>query len=367
MNAMIEGTGRLTVENAVELIPAIETYGKMIAVSKLFGSLSEAQGQTIVLMALSDGMPISEMKRRFHVVSNNLSMRADYMLAEFRRLGGKYRWAKDGDDGNEAVIHAEFGGEARDVPYSIDDARKEGLVKKDSRWEKNPGSMLRARAQTKMVRMLAPEVLAGFITEDEAADIADRHDGGEAVTRATATKPVAQKQQPASPAVVSDAAQPTEGLATGQQISRLVELFGALQVPADKQLTAMQKRGARDMASLSESAAAEMIAALEAKLPATVESVSGESRLDPQATSGESPGPCSETQIEQIKTLMRQLSQMEGQADIGERVKAKLASHGMAKLADLNATEAEAMLQALTVKNMEAFFDADLKGHSKNV
>lgn len=349
----------ITYQN-VNPIDAVEKYGDMIALSGLFGCQNKPQGQALVLMAMSENLSITEMKRRYHIVNgNDLSMRADFMLAEFRRLGGEYSWVDQGDAGKQAILHVKFKTNELDVKFTIEDAKAQGLIRKGSRWEKDPGSMLRARATTKAVRMVCPEVIAGFPTDEEL-----EADGQ------VAAKPQTPKQEEQIPeaeytVTTSTPAQPApeaeEGKATGNQIKELTKLFTDLGIPADAQLKAIQKRGARDMGDLSQEGAHEIIAALRSKLNETVEAPSV---AKDDVHSGPADGPCDQQQIDEIKNQIKQLAQTDGDA-IPNRIKAHLTSQGM-KVADLSSSEAQQLLDCLAKKNLEAFFDASLKGAAKN-
>lgn len=59
------------------------------------------------------------------------------------------------------------------VTYTIDDAKKAGLVRQYSNWEKDPRTQLSARASAQLCRILFEDDLAGMAyTSEEAADIA---------------------------------------------------------------------------------------------------------------------------------------------------------------------------------------------------
>lgn len=163
--------------SAIQQIPAyskigdltswVEKTGEIIAKAQFFGCKTVEQGQAMALISVTEGISLLEIRRRYHVVGGNLDMRADYMRAQFRRIGGDYDWINDGDDGTEARMWVEYRGRKREVSYSMENAKLEGLVKKGSRWEKDPGSMLRARCSTKAIRMVASEVLEGLVTDEE--------------------------------------------------------------------------------------------------------------------------------------------------------------------------------------------------------
>jgi hypothetical protein len=356
-------------------LDAVRQYGEIIANAKFFGCSNVAQGQALVLMAMGEGVPITEMRRKYHIVGGTeLSMRADYMRAEFRRLGGEYWWIDQGDDGKQAVMRVKYKGNDLEVRYTIENAQQEGLIKSGSRWTKSPGDMLRARVSTKAIRMVCSEVLAGFPSEEELGfDGADAErtieakvvpPAVQALRDAVAKTPQADAPQNQGPAFVADG----EVLASGEQINTINELFKALGIQADRQSAAIRKRGAKDMGDLTETQADDLIASLvklsETRVEADVqiEEAAGETKADPEAAVLPVNSPAIQPQIDDIKRAMREIAQMDGQADIGERVKKKLASCGLAKLNDLSFDEAEVFKTALARKSLDAFFDMELRG-----
>lgn len=84
-------------------------------------------------------------------------MQTRAMLAKFRQRGGKVLWKKTTEKLCESVWHWE--GAKTTVTYTIEEAQNQGLIKPGSGWEKIPAEMLRARATTRAITMLAPEIL----------------------------------------------------------------------------------------------------------------------------------------------------------------------------------------------------------------
>lgn len=351
----MSGANTLTVANAAGLVEAVKEYGAIVAKSGFFGCEKVEQGQALVLMAFSDGVPIGRYQEKYHILGNKLTMKAEHMRSELRRLGGEYRWIKDGDDGQEAVLEIKYRGTVAQVRYSIDDAKREKLIKPKGNWETRPGDMLRARCSTKAIRMHASEVLDGMLSDEEAEAI-----GLDEPVTITAEPVQAlpnhdpEKEYRYEPVGVY-------GKATGQQIATLSDLFQQLNIHPDSQLAAMKKRGATDMSDLSTGGAADIIASLQTKLD---QATDAESKSDDSGHTQPSNGPCDQHQINQIKSLIKQLAQTDGEAE-PNKIKAHLLAHGL-KLADLSRSEADELLQGLAVKNMEAFFNRSLTGAAKN-
>jgi hypothetical protein len=58
------------------------------------------------------------------------------------------------------------------VQWTIDDAKRAGLVRKDSGWVTFPRRMLQARASSELCQMVFPDVIHGFVTVEELEDAA---------------------------------------------------------------------------------------------------------------------------------------------------------------------------------------------------
>ncbi len=158
-------------------IVAIEKLGEWISKSGLFGCEKVEQGMVLAMTSLAERRPVTEICRRYHIVKGKLAMRADAMLAEFNQRGGTHLWVKSDD--KEAILSLTKG-QFKDfkVSYTIKDAEKAHLCGKDGAklpgqtndgsWQKNPDALLRARATSKGIRMVDPNVVAGLVTPEEA-------------------------------------------------------------------------------------------------------------------------------------------------------------------------------------------------------
>jgi hypothetical protein len=136
--------------------------------------------------------------RDYHIVQGRLSKKALAALAEFRAKGGKHKWLSSGDAGAARpedhyaeVQLTDRDGNSLTYRYSMADANAEGLVKKDSRWTKRPGNMLRARCLSNGLGMLCPEIFAGDDSGDDEIPAESKMDLGK-------SEPQPANAQPAS-------------------------------------------------------------------------------------------------------------------------------------------------------------------------
>lgn len=142
-------------------IVAIEKVGGWLAKSGFFRTDRVEQGQTLMLMCWSLKISPFQLLRTHHIIDNQLSKKSLAALAEFREKGGKHRWLNIGDQGDEAIGEFTFEDNTITVRFTMDDARKQGLVRANSGWVKTPSNMLRARVISNAIGMLCPEIFAG--------------------------------------------------------------------------------------------------------------------------------------------------------------------------------------------------------------
>lgn len=251
-----QSTGAVSIWSRVsDPIAASESIGKWLSQTGMLGVKSPGEGAVVALSCMCDNMSLTEHGRRYHMVDGKQTMRADRMLAEFRAAGGRVKWLNVGDDGKEARAEFEYDGQSIELAYTVEDGRKSAGDKFDklgSNWQRDVGSMLRARLTTKAVRILAPELIAGVYDPGELADAgavdiqpqrsADQVNARRAELEAmndTATSPAAETvvDVPFETASAATAAepepeptnpQPLNEKASNDQLQKLVELGSKL-------------------------------------------------------------------------------------------------------------------------------------------
>ena len=153
-------------------LEAVKELGSWIARSGVFNCQKDEQGNMIALECLATRKTPFDFKREFHLVNGSLTMRSDAMLAGYRTRGGKVIWKQF--DSTAAIGVWKYDGNECEIGFTSEDAKIAGLLpaKPGSGWQKDPSAMLRARCISKAIRMLAPEVVAGLYSPEEAADLA---------------------------------------------------------------------------------------------------------------------------------------------------------------------------------------------------
>ena len=151
-------------------IEDLQKIAQNVAASAMFG-LNQAQAFTLMLLCEAEGLHPIQAVRRYHIIQGRPTMRADAMLAEMQRRGWDVEWANYSLDGQKATAsfaHPKQPGAS--VTYTMEDARKAGLVKDGSGWTKHPAAMLRARVISTACRMLDPGIIVGIYTPEEAEE-----------------------------------------------------------------------------------------------------------------------------------------------------------------------------------------------------
>jgi len=161
MNTEIQAYDKLNDKDGLELL------GNAIMRSQMFGAQTLEQGIILALQCMVEKKPPLEMAKNYHIIQGKLSKRADAMLADFRKAGGKFIFA---DLKNPTIQKAKVTFEDyKDfaVEYSIDDAKTAGVYNAKGAWVKYPGAMLRARLVSETLRAIAPEIVTGVYTPEE--------------------------------------------------------------------------------------------------------------------------------------------------------------------------------------------------------
>jgi hypothetical protein len=110
--------------------------------------------------------------RDFDVIQGRPAKKAEAMMRDFMRSGGKVEWHELADTAAEATFSHPQGGSLR-LRWDMDRAKKAELGSKDM-WRKYPRQMLRARLISEGVRTVFPLATSGMYVPEEVRDIDDR-------------------------------------------------------------------------------------------------------------------------------------------------------------------------------------------------
>lgn len=386
MSQELEIYGRIT-----DPLAAVQQLGAAIAKSKMFGCDNEAQGQVLALECMARRLPPLSLAERYHIVEGKLMMRYDAMLAEFTNLGGTYKVLER--TAEAAEIELTLSGQTIRERFTWDDAQKEplpfgkdGKIKKNWATPRSRRQMLWARTVSEGIRTICPRVNYGRVTPEEI----DRDDdaiagtvNGHAVPPLTAEQamaaasgkkkgkaegkpaaaPTSPNQEPVAGEVIDaeytvipptnpTPSATTPELCTAQQRDRINQYWGALEATDEQRTGMLAKRNVTRLRDLTVPQAAELIDKLAQAAASVGASLAGESTNATATHAVKNNDPCLPDQVEAIKAILTQ----RGQPELIQQVKAHLNTQGIAKIADLTISEADALKHSLEVKNLELFF-----------
>jgi len=261
-------SGAMSIYDRIDPMAYIERFGKVYWVTGAGGAKTKEEGELLALACLCERKTIFDINREFHLMDGKLSMRADAMLAKFRQIGGKHKWIKTGDDGLEASCDFTFDGQVTQVKFTIEDAKRAGLVKEKGNWIKTPGSMLRARVISNAIRMIAPEVVAGYYTPEENEDVAAERGVAPAVTAETAAAVKKRGKELRGEATAATGTTATTSPATGDVVDAEFTVAQEAKTEAAAQTSPAPETTATATATVTESTPAETTAATTSTAPA---------------------------------------------------------------------------------------------------
>lgn len=167
------------------------------------------QAVSLLLLAQAEGIHPIMALRRFHIMSDGKpSMRADAMAAGFRKIGGDIEWLNEADDGKAQYANWTLNGRTKRIGFTWAEAEKAGYTAKaGTNWHKDPASMLRARATSRAIRMMAPEIVVGLYTPEEMDELSLENAAAPRTTKAS-------KQAPEQVTATVVSSEPGKGAAT---------------------------------------------------------------------------------------------------------------------------------------------------------
>lgn len=155
--------------------------GELFARSLFFGTISPEQGATISILCEEGGISIAQWLASYNIVHDRPAMKADAMLAEFLRHGGKVDILERSSDRAAARLQVE-GGQAHDFALAWSEVENEPYAwvydKQTRQKVRNPKyatprsrmQMLWARMVSDAIRAIDPTVNSGLYTPEEVGD-----------------------------------------------------------------------------------------------------------------------------------------------------------------------------------------------------
>jgi len=147
-------------------------------------STSREQAMAIVQTGRELGLQPFQSLRSMSFISGRLTMSVQLQLALAKRQGVRLESLNETNESCSVTLGR--GDERITCTYTIDDARKAGLVKPGGAWEKYGRQMLRWRAIGDALRLIAPDLVMGLLDPIEAESIGPVPIGSDPVHEAQA-------------------------------------------------------------------------------------------------------------------------------------------------------------------------------------
>jgi hypothetical protein len=155
------------------LIPVPLTYEERfagaVAKSGFVPGVSSTSQALVKIQAGSEfGIKPMQALAAFHVVEGKISMAPQAQLGILRRSGRDFRVVERSEKAAEIAFVEKDGSVRGKLRFTIEEAKKAGLVKPRGAWETYPANMLWWRAVANGIRLYYPELTLGaFYTPDE--------------------------------------------------------------------------------------------------------------------------------------------------------------------------------------------------------
>ncbi len=153
----------------VATLADIKEMAASVAESGLFGMKDQRQAMALMLVCQSEGCHPMAAVGRYHVFQGKASWKSEALLANFQTRGGTVKWVTRTETECEAVFTSAGCPDGLTVRWTIDEARRAGLVGKDN-WKSYPRQMLSARVVAEGVRATDPGAMGGVPTREEVED-----------------------------------------------------------------------------------------------------------------------------------------------------------------------------------------------------
>jgi len=139
-----------------------------VAKSGLFGMKQPEQAFALMMLAQAEGLHPMIAARDYDIIQGRPSKKAEAMLRDFQRSGGKVEWHELTDARADATFSHPQGGAFR-CDWDLARAKKAGLGGKEM-WTKYSRQMLRARCVSEGCKTVFPSSTSGMYTPEEVQD-----------------------------------------------------------------------------------------------------------------------------------------------------------------------------------------------------
>ena len=130
---------------------------------------SKHQAMGIVQAGKEMGLQPLQSLRTMNFIKGRLAMKVELQLAMARHKG--VTMGKCEGDNKKCTVTLKRGEEEVTCEYTIEDGKTAGLVSTGGNWAKYPRQMLRWRAIGDALRLIAPDIVLGLLSPEEAESL----------------------------------------------------------------------------------------------------------------------------------------------------------------------------------------------------
>ena len=150
--------------------------------SRVYGNFPSWQAALAALMQGRElGIPAIASMRLTHVIEGKLAMHAHLIIGLIHKSGKATTFKPTERSATKSTWKGHRKGDSDPEPtiitYTIEDAKRAGLVRGGSNWEKRPAEMLSKTAGVQLARLLWPDVVGGlYFPEELGHDVAEERE-----------------------------------------------------------------------------------------------------------------------------------------------------------------------------------------------
>lgn len=164
----------------LQLDPRSMDDARLLAVdmfkSRLFSAYGTPQGVLATIMLGRElGLSAMAALRMIHIIEGKQGLSAQLMVALVLKSQVAEYFEPISFDEEQATFETKRKGARNPVrlQHTVAMAERAQLLKKDSNWQKIPGDMVLARAQSRLCRLVYPDIIGGLYTPDELRELRD--------------------------------------------------------------------------------------------------------------------------------------------------------------------------------------------------
>lgn len=160
----------LTVRSPEGMIPfeKIQSMAEVFFKSGMFMDVKSAYQATVKIMAGQEiGIPPIVAMTKIYIVKGKVAVGAELLGAMVKRSGRYDYHVTEYIDTAVTLVFTDQGKDVFTSRFTMDDARKAGLIAQGGSWEKFPRAMLMSKALSQGARIVAPECISGVYTPED--------------------------------------------------------------------------------------------------------------------------------------------------------------------------------------------------------